>query len=136
MQLCDLYKATCKPHGSMMFGHFKTMISCLGLRDLKFTNRDAEIAFQTIIALASHPNAGTYSRGVTFGKAINYVIFREIGLPVIADKKGVELDDLKMFISRNVTDLDMRIFSVSSQDDSFDTAYRDDWTTDIGITVG
>lgn len=135
-QLFDLYKSVCKPHGSMMFGHFKTLITCLGLKDLSFTNRDAEIVFQTIIALASHPNAGTYRHGVTFGKAIDYHIFREIGLPVLADRKGMRLEALKIIISENVGSIDMHIFSMRSSD-SFASRDKEDCVADANeIIVG
>lgn len=122
-KLFDLHKTVCKPYGNMMFGHFKTILSCLGVFDLKFTSRDADVAFKTIIALASHPNAGTYADRVVFGKAVDYSIFREIGLPLIADKKGIGLGSLKALVSQNIDSIDMNIFSLKSCDS---TDNRDD----------
>lgn len=101
-KLQELFRNTCKPHRAMLCSHFKTILSYLQLCDLSFTSRDADVAFHTIVALALHPNAGTYARGVTFGKAIDFNVFREIGLPFVADKKGVDVKTLKSIIAENV----------------------------------
>ena len=130
-KLFELYKNVCKPYGNMMFGHFKTILSCLELFDVKFTSRDAEVAFKTIIALASHPNAGTYADRVVYGKAIDYSIFREIGLPLIADKRSDDLRSLKSLIAQKAEAFDMDIFSLKSCDS---TESRDDDRG--GIVVG
>jgi hypothetical protein len=132
-KLEELYKTTCKPYGSMMFGHFRAMLSMLRLFDQKFNSRESHVLFQKIIALALHPSAGTYANGVTFGKAINYAVFRKIGLPVIAERKGMELSALKTTIEEHIDSIDMAQFFHST--DSFGNSSIDDADGDVGITV-
>ena len=117
-KLQDLFRSTCKPHRAMLCSHFKTILSYLQLCDLSFTSRDAELAFHTIVALALHPNAGTYSRGVTFGKAIDFNVFREIGLPLVAGKKGVDVKTLKAMIADNVDEVGRSLLRKNSSDSS------------------
>lgn len=117
----------------MMFGNFKAILQALNLFDINFTRRDAGMTFQKIIAIATHPNAGTYMRGVFFGKAIKYTVFREIGLPILAERKGMVLVALKAELQQRLDSVDIAIFNIRSID-SHDSVEHD-WGSE-GVVVG
>ena len=62
--------------------------------DRKFTATDADLLFQKTKAKASAPGAGSYSSGVVHGKRVSYSVFRAVAVPLVAEKKGVKVEDI------------------------------------------
>lgn len=107
--LHSLFVNCCKPHSSMRFSNFLLLLRRLGMITPHFTSRDADITFKKIVTTALHPNAGTYADGVTLGKLINYQVFREIGIPIIAEKKSLDLSSMHLVLTEHLDNVHWQI---------------------------
>jgi len=82
------------PTGEMDSKTFIKLLRDATVINRKFTATDGDLIFQKTKAKASAPSAGSYSSGVVHGKRVNFDVFRAVAIPLIAEKKGMNVSAL------------------------------------------
>lgn len=87
------------PKGEIDSKNFIKLLKDTAIINNMFLSSDGDLIFKKTIAKAMAPGADSYKDNIIHGKRFGYSIFRIISVPLIAEKKGCDIETILGLIS-------------------------------------